>query len=255
MNEHQKITIDQFTRQAVPFSQSSGHSNEESLRLLMELAELSSEDTVLDVACGTGMVACAFAEIAKHVSGIDLTSAMLEQAKLLAQQRNLSNLSWFQGDIESLPFDDQNFSVVVCRYAFHHFLNPGSVLTEMSRVCHPRGKIMIIDAILPPEKIDPYNRFEKMLDPSHNRALTMEELRELLKNAGLKETKQAFYKMEMDLEGQLAASFPNPGDEERIRQLLIADVGIDRLGIGAQIRGNKIHYAYPVTVIVAGKTS
>ena len=254
MNEHQKITIDQFTRQAVPFSQSSSHSNEASLLLLVELAELSSEDTVLDVACGTGMVACAFAEIAKQVSGIDLTSAMLAQAKLLAQQRNLSNLSWFQGDIESLPFDDHNFSVVVCRYAFHHFLNPGSVLTEMSRVCHPRGKIMIIDAILPPEKIDPYNRFEKMLDPSHNRTLTMEELRELLKNAGLKETKQAFYNMEMDLDGQLAASFPNPGDEERIRQLLRDDIGIDRLGVSAQMRGNKIHYAYPVTVIVAGKT-
>ncbi len=125
----------------------------------------------------------------------------------------------------------------------------------MSRVCHPGGKIMIIDAVLPPEKIDAYNRFEKLLDPSHNRALTMEELRKLLKKAGLQETRQAFYKMEMDLEGQLAASFPNPGDEERIRQLLRDDIGVDRLGVGAQLRGNKIHYAYPVTVIVARKVS
>jgi ubiquinone/menaquinone biosynthesis C-methylase UbiE len=253
MNEHQKITIHQFTRQAVPFSQSSGHSNEESLRLLVELAELSGEDTVLDVACGTGMVACAFAEIAKHVSGIDLTSAMLEQAKLLAQHRNLSNLSWYQGDIEELPFSDDSFSVVLSRYAFHHFLNPGSVIREMSRVCHPGGKIMIIDAILPPEKIDAYNRFEKLFDPSHNRALTMEEMQRLVENADLQDVRLAFYKMEMELESQLAASFPNPGDEERIRRLLRDDIGMDRLGIGAHMRGDEIHYAYPVTAVVASK--
>jgi ubiquinone/menaquinone biosynthesis C-methylase UbiE len=253
MNEHQRITIDQFTRQAAPFSQSSGHSNEESLRLLVELAELSGEDTVLDVACGTGMVACAFAEIARQVSGIDLTSAMLEQAKLLAQQRNLSNLAWYQGEIEVLPFSDNSFSVVLSRYAFHHFLNPGSVIREMSRVCNPGGKIMIIDAILPPEKIDAYNRFEKLFDPSHNRALTMEEMQSLVENAGLQDVSLAFYKMEMELESQLAASFPNPGDEERIQRLVRDDIGIDRLGIGAHVRGDEIHYAYPVTVIVAKK--
>jgi ubiquinone/menaquinone biosynthesis C-methylase UbiE len=234
MNDHQKTTIDQFTRQAEPFSRSSGHSNEESLRLLVELAELSSDDTVLDVACGTGMVACAF-------------------AKLLARQRNLSNLSWFQGDIETLPFPDNNFSVVLSRYAFHHFLNPGAVLAEMSRVCIPGGKIMVVDALLPPEKIDAYNHFEKLFDPSHNRALTLEEMQGLVKKAGLRDMRLAFYNMEMELEGQLAASFPNPGDEERIALLLRDDIGIDRLGVGAHLRGDEIHYAYPVTVVVARK--
>ncbi len=124
MNKHQQITIDQFTRQAAPFSQSPGHLNEESLRLLIELAELSSDDIVLDVACGMGMVACAFAEIAKHVTGIDLTPAMIEQALLLAERRGLTNLSWRQGDIETLPFPDDNFSVALSRYAFHHFPRP-----------------------------------------------------------------------------------------------------------------------------------
>lgn len=253
MNEHQKITIDQFTRQAVPFSQSAGHSNEESLRLLVELAQLSGEDTVLDLACGTGMVACAFAEIARHVSGIDLTSAMLAQAKLLARERNLSNLSWFQGDIETLPFADNSYSVVLSRYAFHHFLNPAAVVAEMSRVCRPGGKVMIIDALLPPEKIEAYNQFEKLFDPSHNRALTAEEMLGLVEDAGLRDLGLAFYRMEMELERQLAASFPNPGDDERLRRLLRDDVGIDRIGVGADLRGDEIHYAYPVTVVVARK--
>jgi len=253
MNPHQQITIDQFTRQAVPFSQSPGHTNEEALRLLLELAELAGTDTALDVACGTGTVACALATIASHVVGIDITPAMLTQAQLLARQRGLTNLSWSQGDIETLPFPDGEFSVVLSRYAFHHFLNPDAVLSEMVRVCRSRGRIVIADAVLPLEKIAAYNHFEKLFDPSHHRALTLEEFLRLVKDAGLQEVRLAHYKMEMELERQLAASFPNPGDDEKLRQLLRADIGVDRLGIGAHLRGDEIHYAYPVTVIVAEK--
>ncbi|MGE0127896.1 MAG: class I SAM-dependent methyltransferase [Blastocatellales bacterium] len=254
MNTHQQITIDQFTRQAVPFSQSQGHTNEESLRLLIELAELCGEDTALDVACGTGMVACAFAEIAASVTGIDLTPAMLEQARLLAERRGLTNLSWRQGDIETLPFPDDSFSVVLSRYAFHHFLHPDVVLAEMARVCRPGGKVLIADGCPLAEKADAYNHFEKLFDPSHHRALTLEEFLSLTREAGLRNARVARYKMEMELERQLAASFPNPGDDEKLRQLLREDIGVDRIGVGAHLRGDEIHYAYPVAVIVAEKT-
>jgi len=253
MNNHQQITIDQFTRQAAPFSQSPGHTNEESLRLLVEMAQLSGDDTVLDVACGAGMVACAFAAIASHVIGIDITPAMLEQARLLARRRGLANLSWRQGDIETLPFPDNNFSVVVSRYAFHHFLHPGIVLSEMARVCRPGGRVLIADAVLPPEKIDAYNHFEKLFDPSHHRALTLEEFLILMSDAGLQYARLTDYKMEMELERQLAASFPNPGDDEKLRRFLREDIGVDSIGVGAHWRGDEIHYAYPVTVIVAEK--
>jgi len=253
MNTHQEIIIDQFTRQAAPFAQSPGHTNEESLRLLIELARLSRADTALDVACGTGMVACAFATVAREVTGIDITPAMLEQAQLLAERHGLTNLFWRQGDIETLPFPDHNFSVVVSRYAFHHFINPRAVLAEMARVCRPGGRVLIADAVPPPEKIDAYNHFEKLFDSSHHRALTLEEFRNLASEAGLQIMRLATYKMEMELERHLAASFPNPGDDERLRQLLREDIGVDRLGVDAHWRGEEIHYAYPVTVIVAEK--
>jgi len=253
MSTHQELIIDQFTRQAAPFSQSQGHTNEESLRLLIELAELSGDDTVLDVACGTGMVACAFAAIVRQVTGIDITPAMLEQADLLAQRRGLTNLSWRQGDIETLPFPDNNFSVVLCRYSFHHFLQPQAALAEMMRVCQPGGKVMIADAIVPPDKIDAYNQFEKLFDPSHHRALTLSEFFSLINQAGLQNLRIANYKMEMALEDQLAASFPNPGDDEKLRRLLREDIGADRIGVGAHLRGDAIHYAYPITVLIAEK--
>jgi len=253
MNAHQQITVDQFTRQALPFSKSPGHTNEESLLLLIEMAQLSREDTALDVACGTGMVACAFATVASHVTGIDITPAMLEQARSLAQRCGLTNLSWRQGDIETLPFPDSEFSVVVSRYAFHHFLNPDVVMTEMARVCRTGGRILIADGCPPPEKVDAYNHFEKLFDPSHHRALTSEEFLSLIRGAGLRAARMADYRMEMEMERQLAASFPDPGDDEKLRRLLREDIGVDRIGVGAHWRGDEIHYAYPVTVIVAEK--
>jgi ubiquinone/menaquinone biosynthesis C-methylase UbiE len=252
-DSHRQITIHQFTRQAAPFSQSAGHTNEESLRLLAEMVELSGEDTVLDVACGAGIVACKFAAVASHVTGVDLTPAMLGQARLLAARRGLTNLTWRQGDVEALPFPDESFSVVLSRYAFHHFPNPGVVLSEMARVCRPGGRVMIADGCPPPEKADAYNHFEKLIDPSHHRALTLAELLTLVSGAGLENVRSAFHRMEMELERQLAASFPNPGDDERLRRLFREDVGVDRLGVGAHWRGDEIHYAYPVVVLVARK--
>jgi ubiquinone/menaquinone biosynthesis C-methylase UbiE len=253
MDSHRQVTIDQFTRQAAPFSQSAGHTNEESLRLLVEMAELSGEDTVLDVACGTGIVACEFAAVARHVTGIDLTPAMLEQARLLAARRGLTNLSWRQGDVEKLPFPDDSFSVVLSRYAFHHFPHPDAVLAEMARVCRPGGRVLIADGCPPPDKAEAYNEFEKLFDPSHHRALTSDELRSLVSGAGLRDVRLAFHKMEMELERQLAATFPHPGDDERLRQLFRDDIGVDRLGVGAHWRGNELYFAYPVVVLVARK--
>ena len=82
----------------------------------------------------------------------------------------------------------------------------------------------------------------------------MDEFRQLVSDAGLHNVRLAFYKMEEELERHLAAAYPNPGDDQKIRQLLREDVGVDRLGVGEHLRGGEIHFAYPVAVIVAEKT-
>ena len=253
MTSHQEIIIDQFTRQAIPFTQVPAHSNEESLRLLIQVAGLFHEDDVLDVACGSGIVACAFAPLANHVTGIDITPAMLEQAQSMAEQRGLSNLTWQQGDIESLPFADARFSLVLSRYAFHHFLNPKIVLEEMIRVCRPGGRILIADVALPPEKVEAYNALEKLRDPSHTRALTVEDFQSLFSQTNLQNVRLNSYKVEISVEQQLAASFPNPGDIDRIRQLVRDDLEVNHLGINAHLRDDEIWYEVPISVIVAEK--
>jgi len=250
---HKESIIDQFTRQAVPFAQKPELSQKEALDLLIEATAVSGTDTVLDVACGPGIVACAFAEKGHHVTGIDITPAMIEQAKKRQTEKGLTNLSWLIGDISPLPFPDSSFSMVVTRFSFHHFIHPKAVLKEMVRVCKSGGTVMVADIALPPEKAAAFNVVEKMKDPSHTRALTEREFIETAREQGIQDIRTKFFKVEMELEAQLSASFPNPGDDEKIRRILRDDLGKDDIGYGAHLVGDAIHIAYPIMALVGKK--
>src|SRR5215472_4506882 len=112
MTSHDSRILDQFTRQAVPFSTAAAIRNEETLNRIVQWAGAGLEDTVLDVACGPGLLVCAFARVVKHATGIDMTPAMLEQARKIQQEKGLKNVTWLPGNVYSLPFPDSQFSVV-----------------------------------------------------------------------------------------------------------------------------------------------
>ena len=140
---------------------------------------------MLDVACRSGIVACELANFVSHVTGIDITPAMIEQAKQIQKEKKLDNLTWKIGDIHTLPFDDSSFSLVITRYSFHHLLDPQKVLDDMIRVCKHGGRIVIIDVTPESSKANEYNRVEKLLDPSHVKAFTFKELTNLMEESGL----------------------------------------------------------------------
>jgi ubiquinone/menaquinone biosynthesis C-methylase UbiE len=116
---HREVILDQFTRQASPFANAPTIRNQEALNRIVAIAGTGPEDTVLDVACGPGLLACAFAKVARHVTGIDVTPAMLEQARAEQQRNRLENVTWKLGDVPPLPFADQSFSIVTARFALH----------------------------------------------------------------------------------------------------------------------------------------
>jgi protein-L-isoaspartate O-methyltransferase len=62
--DHNQSIVDQFTRQAIPFSQKSQMSSEAAFKLMMDLCQVNDADGVLDVACGPGLTACALARTA-----------------------------------------------------------------------------------------------------------------------------------------------------------------------------------------------
>jgi len=250
---HQDLVLDQFTRQASPFSAAPMITNEVALRMIVEAAQTTSNDTILDVACGPGLVVCAFAPHVREATGIDFTPAMLERARQLAAERGVRNVAWDRGDAYSLPYADGSFTVVVTRYSLHHMLDPLLALREMVRVCARDGRIVVVDAYAPedPMQADAYNQMERLRDPSHAHSLSLRELKGLFGRVGIPEPQITLYDLPVEVQDLLARAFPNPGDQDKIIEMLKDSAKSGRLGIPVRLDGDKIHVTYRAAILVS----
>jgi len=250
---HDNLIRDQFTRQATPFSTAAPITDAGALKMIVEAAAPGPDDILLDVACGGGIVVCAFAPHVRHATGIDMTPAMLDRARGLAVEQRIANVAWREGDVTSLPWPEASFTIVLTRFAVHHFPDPSAVLREMVRVCALGGRIVVVDTCAPadPAKAAAFNRLEKLRDPSHVRALSLAELKGLFTSAGLAEPQASFYELRDEVKKLLARSFPNPGDEAKVNEMFVASVADDRLGIPVYRDGDRLEYAYPVAILAA----
>jgi ubiquinone/menaquinone biosynthesis C-methylase UbiE len=140
MPDYYETVLQQFTQQAAGFAASPEMNNDEALRLLVGFSGAGRDDTVLDVACGPGLVVNAFAPVVKYAIGIDLVPAMIDKARALQTEKQLTNVDWQVGEVSPLPFPDGSFSIVTSRYALHHVENPRGAFSEMKRASHAEAK-------------------------------------------------------------------------------------------------------------------
>lgn len=109
--------------------------------LLVRAGGVAAGDRVLDVACGTGIVARVAADRVGgdgEVTGLDLNASMLEVAR-----RVRPDISWREGDAADLPFEDEAFDVVLCQAALMFFPDRVAALREMRRVLRAGGRLAV----------------------------------------------------------------------------------------------------------------
>jgi ubiquinone/menaquinone biosynthesis C-methylase UbiE len=252
---HQSLIVDQFSRQAALFAQSPALHNEAALSLLVEAAKPRPSDVTLDVACGSGSVVAAFARVAKNSIGLDATPAMLREAEKLAATNHIANVEWHPGDVYALPFADNSFDIVTCRFAFHHLREPARALAEMVRVCRAGGRIALCDGIASDdhEKAAAFNRMEKHRDPSTVEFRTLGWHLALFKAAGLPAPTKHFYQVPAERERLIAASFPANDDRALLRRMIDEAVEGDRMGLAARRERDTVKFAYFAAILVAEK--
>jgi ubiquinone/menaquinone biosynthesis C-methylase UbiE len=110
-------------------------------RVLVDLARPVPGERVLDGACGTGVVARLVAPSVRptgSVAGLDFDAAMIAVAKELSQ-----DIDWQQGDLQRLPFADDDFDLVVCQQGLQFLPDRAAGLREMHRVLRPGGRIVL----------------------------------------------------------------------------------------------------------------
>jgi ubiquinone/menaquinone biosynthesis C-methylase UbiE len=110
--------------------------------LLVDAARIRPGQSVLDVACGTGVVARTVADrLAGNATiiGLDLNEGMLAVAERLRP-----DLDWQVGDVACLPFPDRTFDATLCQMALMFFPDRLGALQEMARVTRPGGVVALV---------------------------------------------------------------------------------------------------------------
>lgn len=110
---------------------------------LIDAVELKPGERVLDVGCGTGIVARHAARrvgTGGSVAGVDVNPAMLAVAREVSADLD-PPVAWRQAPADALPFADATFDAVLCQQAFQFFPDPTAALTEMHRALVPGGRV------------------------------------------------------------------------------------------------------------------
>jgi SAM-dependent methyltransferase len=107
---------------------------------LVKFADLQRNDRLLDVACGTGVVAVTASRAGARATGLDLSPILLERARHNASLARLE-IDFIEGDVEALPFPDASFNAVLSQFGHMFAPRPEVALAEMLRVLKPGGRL------------------------------------------------------------------------------------------------------------------
>ncbi|WP_013324447.1 class I SAM-dependent methyltransferase [Gloeothece verrucosa] len=174
------IIREQYNQMAQIYDQRWKNYISKTLSFLKNWAEISSDQVVLDLGCGTGeferLLLTENPE--QKIIGIDISEEMLVKAKYKCQ--GYPNVSFQQASVSSLPFNTHTFDVIVSASAFHYFEHPETAIQEIKRVLKPDGKVVILDWCKDYLLMQFLDFGLKFVDPAYKKCYTENEFHYLL---------------------------------------------------------------------------
>jgi len=244
---------DSFSRVAANYTRTTFHTGAERLQEVVDLVRPLKGDLVLDVATGTGNTAFALAPYVRRVVGLDLTRAMLDQARRITAERGIENIDWVIGDACALPFPDETFDVYVVRAAPHHFPRFDVFLSEAFRVLRPGRDAAFIDCAPPAPARDVLHEVEKRRDPSHVLSMTVEEWTNRLEAAGFEVEMAKARELDWDYEEWMRTMAVRPELAAELATIIESAEGEAREQLHPIRREGKLWHAYWHCLIRAHK--
>src|SRR5579864_1756950 len=116
--------------------------------VLLDAAGVAEGLEVLDLCCGTGLVAAAASERGAVPTGLDFSPAMLAQAR-----RAYPHLRFDEGEADALPYPDRTFDAVVANLGIHHVPRPEQAIAEALRVLRPGGRLTFTSWAVPDDNV------------------------------------------------------------------------------------------------------
>jgi len=158
------------------------------LERLLERMDPVMDERLLDLGCGPAHVAHFFAPYVRSSVGFDVSSEMLEAARLGARRKSIESFAVVRGDVHRLPFCGRSFDLVTCRAAAHHFADPEASLAEGRRVLRLGGRLGLMDGMVPEddELETLLHELDRIHDPTTMRRLRPTGWRAMLERVGLR---------------------------------------------------------------------
>ena len=219
---NKKIIKEQFNKQVQQFSNYDLTKNEIFLKFFYDFCKINRSLHLLDFACGTGEFAIFCSKSGNRVIGIDIAEKMIEFAKNISSSTEQANIDFFCDDVENVNQPDNTFDVVTCRSAMHHMSSYKNVFKEMIRCSKPGGKICIQDMISHENKhVDQYfEKFEQLVDISHNKTLSKQSMVELFLDNDIKVLDQVEGQLEHDLYEYIGHAIQTEENLHQIKNLI-----------------------------------
>jgi SAM-dependent methyltransferase len=240
-----------FTQTAAQYAASRSGARQMQGEVLLRLTAPRPDDRALDVACGPGALLAALAPRIRLAVGLDLTMAMLREARSRVGAGGTVPL--VRGAAERLPFPDETFSLVTCTSAFHHFGEPAQVLGEMVRVTARDGRVAIGDLVGAEDDAARarQNAIERLRDPAHVALSSPSGLRALLVAVGLKPTAMEGGTEPRDLGEWCRLSDTPPDVARRVREMLIASQPGDLAGMSPTVVDGQVRFIHRWVIVTA----
>jgi ubiquinone/menaquinone biosynthesis C-methylase UbiE len=256
-DQHARAVEQSFSGQAAAFEDRRFNGVfTDGLEWLFAHLELRPDQLVLDVAAGTGHAARALAPRVGGVVAIDATAAMLEAGRRASVAAGLGNIVFQRGDAGDLPFVDESFEVVVCRFAVHHFEDPQVQVGEMARCVRTGGSLVIADlgADDDPRLAAAQDRIERLRDPSHARILPTDELTALIEACGLRIRAVDTRLIERPVRPWLAQTGASDEVVRAVESALLAELDGGRLtGLRPDRRGTEVSFTQRFVSVTADR--
>ena len=227
------------------------------LHYLVSISGVARDDRVLDVACGPGACALAFAARCRRAVGLDPSPELIARARMEAARAGARNAEFVAGEVERMGFRGGAFDAAVCRFAFHHFTDPARVFAEMARVVAPRGWMVVVDVTASEDraKAAAHNELERLCDPMHVRMLAASEFERIFAAAGFAVAMKIARQSVSTFEEWTRFGDPPPGNIPLIRALLEDAADDDRPGLGLQRDAGTIRLMHTSVSFVLERTA
>jgi ubiquinone/menaquinone biosynthesis C-methylase UbiE len=192
-----------FNNFAKNYSSNESFKSGNDLKILLSLLP-EKLHRALDVATGSGFVAFELSKRCEQVVALDLTEAMLSEAKKLMSSNAIKNVEFEKSDYYGY-YTFQKFDAITCRRALHHFDKKELFFKKSKELLNEDGVLVISDMMVAEtDKEDLLNKLERRRDPTHVSALNEGEFMFLLKSAGFRVLKSVIDREQISFEKWLS---------------------------------------------------